>query len=74
MLLQNHRIDCNKCELVKIQQLVEIPQKILDDLILRSNVHKCRISILADEKNKGKNEEVASTSMEIVKHDSQTNI
>jgi len=42
----------------------------VDDLILRSNVHKCRTSIPADEKKQKKSEEVASTSMETARHDS----
>src|SRR6202167_2120612 len=43
----------------------------VDDLILRSNVHKCCTSIPADEKNKRKNKEGVLTSMGTASHDSQ---
>jgi len=42
----------------------------VDDLILRSNVHKCRTSIPADEKKqKEKERRVVLTSMETARHD-----
>jgi len=40
--LQNLRLDCEKCESVKYTNWWEIKNTV-DDLILRSNVHQCRL-------------------------------
>jgi len=63
--------DCNKCESCEnTANWWEILKNTVDDLILRSNVHNVAFQFRLMRKNKRKNEEVASTSMEIVKHDS----
>jgi hypothetical protein len=63
--------DCNKCESCKsTANWWQNFKNTVDDLILRSNVHKCCTSIPADEKSKRKSEEVVSTSMEIARHNS----
>jgi hypothetical protein len=47
--------DCNKCENCEnTASWWEIFKNTVDDLILRSNVHKCRTSIPADEKKQKK--------------------
>jgi len=47
-------VTATNVNLVKIQPMVAKFQNTVDDLILRSNVHKCRNSIPADEKKQKK--------------------
>jgi hypothetical protein len=61
--------DCNKCESCEsTANWWQTFKNTVDDLILRSNVHKCHTSIPAMRKSKKKSEEVASTSMETARH------